>query len=239
MATKALLATMTGEAFQPVRLHYKVLDHPGLLRAFEKLRCIETDPQKQRWVWLYNHEAKKLHLPKAYSEIPADAHPIVIGSFFERPGDKLILDLRSCERALLAIPFFDKHLPRRVVKVTDAEVVNKLFAVAGNEMLTPDRIFDTQPSTYVDPAAVQQRLMELAAQARDPQEKIRIVMEGMEAHSKRPLADIERIPVHYYEDGIGGFQLALRTRQIVAMQHWQGNTSYTLMNAIQSITRAK
>ena len=26
---------MTGEHFQPVRLHYKVLNRPGLLRAFE------------------------------------------------------------------------------------------------------------------------------------------------------------------------------------------------------------
>jgi hypothetical protein len=34
MADEPLLATVTGEHFQPVRLHYKVYDHEGLLRAF-------------------------------------------------------------------------------------------------------------------------------------------------------------------------------------------------------------
>ena len=31
MAEQSLLATMTGEHFQPVRLHYKVLNRSGLL----------------------------------------------------------------------------------------------------------------------------------------------------------------------------------------------------------------
>jgi hypothetical protein len=41
--------------------------------------------------------------------------------------------------------------------------------------------------------------------------------------------------VHYAEDGIGGFELALRLRQMVAMQHWLGNTESTLGDAIQSL----
>jgi len=44
MADQALMGTLTGEHFQPVRLHYRVLNHPGLKRAFEKLRCLEYDP---------------------------------------------------------------------------------------------------------------------------------------------------------------------------------------------------
>ena len=48
MADQSLLATMTGEHFQPVRLHYKVLNRPGLLRAFEKLRCLDYDPTRKR-----------------------------------------------------------------------------------------------------------------------------------------------------------------------------------------------
>jgi hypothetical protein len=41
MPEEALLATMTGELFQPVRLHYRVFDSDGLLRAFQKLRCVD------------------------------------------------------------------------------------------------------------------------------------------------------------------------------------------------------
>ena len=51
------------------------------------------------------------------AQIPKHLHPIVIGSLFVRRNDELLLDLRSCERALLAIPFFDKYLPRKVAKV--------------------------------------------------------------------------------------------------------------------------
>jgi hypothetical protein len=58
MADQSLLATMTGEHFQPVRLHYKVLNRSGLLRAFEKLRCLDYDSTRKRWVWLYAHEAR-------------------------------------------------------------------------------------------------------------------------------------------------------------------------------------
>ena len=43
--------------------------------------------------------------------------------------------------------------------------------------------------------------------------------------------------MHYAEDGIGGFEVALRLRQIVAMQHWLGHPEYTLGDAIQSLAR--
>jgi hypothetical protein len=34
------------------------LNHPGLKQAFEKLRCLEYDSPRKRWVWLYEHEAR-------------------------------------------------------------------------------------------------------------------------------------------------------------------------------------
>src|SRR5208283_712534 len=129
---KPILATMTGEYFQPVRLHYRVFDQANLARAFETLRCVARDPTQQRWVWLYEDEAKKLQFNQSYAQIPKHLHPLVLGSFFPRAKDTLLLDLRSCERALLAIPFFDTYLPRGTVKVTEAEVVNKLFSAIEN-----------------------------------------------------------------------------------------------------------
>jgi len=241
MAEGSLLATMTGEHFQPVRLHYKVLDQPGLQRAFMKLRCLDYDRTQQRWVWLYDHEAKRLRFKQSYSKIPELMRPIVIGSFFPRSGDQLLLDLRSCERAILALPFFDKHLPRSVAKVTEAEVVNRLFS-AENRTLTPDRLFDHQASTFIDPRAAVQRFNDLIAGIQDPQERIKVVLkvvlEDMESSSKQPLPEIERFPIHFYEDGIGGFAMTLRYRQTVALQHWLGNTAYTLMDAIRASVKS-
>ncbi len=238
MADQPILATVTGEYFQPVRLHYQVLDRDGLQRAFKKLRCLDYDATQQRWVWLYQHEAKDLRFKQSYAQIPKHLHPIVIGSFFLRPHDVLLLDLRSCERAVAAVPFFTKHLPRRIAEVTDAEVVNKLFTATENENLTPTSLFDQQCSTVVDPDALVRRLSKLTAHVTDPQEKLRIALEDMEAHAKRPLPEIERFPVHFYEDSIQGFANALQMRQIVALQHSAGNTSYCMFDVLQSIQKS-
>jgi hypothetical protein len=236
MHQKPVLANITGELFQPVRLHYQVLEQAGLERALEKLRCLEHDSPRRRRVWLYDHEARSLRFPKSFTEIPENLRPIVIGSFYRRQEDQLILDLRSCERAVAAIPFFDKHLSRTVAKVTQAEVVNKLFSVAGNEKLTPEQLFDHGTSTFIDPAALQQSLVAQVARGRNPLGKMKILMEEMDKRSKQPLPEIERLPVHYYEEGIDSFTAALRLRQIVAMQHWLGNTEYTMFDAIKTPT---
>jgi hypothetical protein len=159
----------------------------------------------------------------------------VIGAFFLRSKETLLLDLRSCERALSAIPFFDTHLPQRLVELEDAEVVNRLFpATEANLRLTPDALFDAQVGTGIDPEALVQRLAEKTAHTQDPEEKIKIALEDLESRAKEPLPELERIPVHYAEDGMDGFTVALRLRQIVAMQHWLGNPGYTLGDAIQS-----
>jgi hypothetical protein len=238
MADQPLLATITGEHFQPVRLHYRVLNRTGLLRAFEKLRCVDYDPTRTRWVWLYAHEAKRLRFPRSYAQLPKELHPIVIGAFFLRSKETLLLDLRSCERALLAIPFFDTHLPRRLIELEDAEVVNRLFpATQENLQLTPDALFDARMGTGIDPEALVPRIAEKTGHARDPGEKIEIALADLASRARQPLPEVERLPVHYAEDGIKGFELALRLRQIVAMQHWLGHPGYTLGDAIQSLVR--
>jgi hypothetical protein len=42
--------------------------------------------------------------------------------------------------------------------------------------------------------------------------------------------------VHYYEDGITSLENALRLRQIVAFEHWQGHTDYTLGDIIRKVS---
>ena len=135
---------------------------------------------------------------------------------------------------MVAIPFFDKHLPRKVVRVTQAEVVNKLFSLAGNERLTPEQLFDRGTITSNDPAALQQSLVAQAAQGRNPKERMKILMDEMDRQSKQPLPEIERFPVYYYEEGIDRFTATLKLRQIVAWQHWLGNREYTMLDAIKA-----
>jgi hypothetical protein len=103
--------------------------------------------------------------------------------------------------------------------------------------LTPDALFDARIGTGIDPEALVQRLAEKTAHARGPGEKIEIALADLESRAREPLPEVERFPVHYAEDGIGGFEVALRLRQLVAMQHWLGHPEYTLGDAIQSLAR--
>jgi hypothetical protein len=234
VSEKTLLATMTGEPFQPVRLHYTVFDRKALLRAFKKLRCVDRDPTRLRWVWLYDFEARNLPFEQSYAQIPRQHHPIVIGSFIPRSEDKMVLDLRSWERAVLAIPFFDKHIPRSAAKVTEAEVVNRLFS-SEEAQITPDQLFDRQETPAADPEAVLREIAEQVAVVQDPQEKLALATESLEARAKRPLPEIERFPIHFYEEGIQTFETTLKMRRIIAYQHWLGNTSYSMHNIIQEM----
>ncbi len=239
MSDKPLLATMTGEHFQPVRLHYRVFDRKALLQAFNKLRCVDQDPTRPRWVWLYDFEARHLPFKQSYAQIPRQHHPIVIGSFIPKGEDRMVLDLRSCDRAWLAIPFFDKHIPRSAARVMEAEVVNRLFS-AEEPQISPDQLFDRQETPVCDPEASVREIAELTAGIQDPQEKFRIASEYMEARAKQPLPEIERFPVQYYEEGIQTFMTTLTMRQVIAYQHWLGNPSYSMFDIIQEIVqRAK
>ncbi|SJM94675.1 hypothetical protein CRENPOLYSF2_420007 [Crenothrix polyspora] len=84
----AIMATLTGEYAQPVRLCYKLHDKQALHRKiFTNLKCMSYESLNNRWVWLFDHEAKKLVFEKKYQDIPKHLHPIVIGSFFSDSDD--------------------------------------------------------------------------------------------------------------------------------------------------------
>jgi hypothetical protein len=238
MEERTLLVTLTGEYFQPVRLHYRVLDQPAVLQRFQELRCVDHDATRERWVWLYDHEARGLRFKKSYADLPKHLQPVIIGSFFLHGADKLVLDLRSIERATEAILFFDKHLSRSLARVVEAEVVNRLFPIR-DAQVTPDSIFDHQASTYIDPEAAVQRTKELVAGIAEPHERLRLALEDMQSRAREPLPEIERFPIHYYEEGIEGFRNVLQMRQIVALQHLLGNSEYSLYDVLQAMVNRK
>lgn len=62
-----LHASITGEIAQPVRLYFHVPDKNLVNAKLRKLKCMQTDPPRKRWVWLYEKEAKKLSFPKPYA----------------------------------------------------------------------------------------------------------------------------------------------------------------------------
>ncbi len=233
-STQKLLMTMTGEIHQPVRLYYEVSDKARIMQAFKTLRCVQFDLDKEQWVWLFQSETRKFKFATPYGKIPKHRRPIVLGSFRFPQDDVMWLDVRSHERATKAVVFFDRRLPRSAAQVTHAAIVNRLFAVATATLPPLDALFDEAKITEKHPEEILQAAEPLRA-IPDVNERIDQTFALMDQKSREPLPDVEKFPVHFYEDGIKSFETALRLRQIVAFEHWQGNTSFTFGDVIQKI----
>ena len=235
-SAKQLLMTMTGEIHQPVRLYYQVFDQAAVLHAFAKLRCMDDDRDQERWVWLYHGEAKKLKFHTSYSAIPRKMRPIVLGYFRFTSAEEMYLDVRSCERATKAVVFFDRYLKRSITQVTHAAIVNRLFAYTTSGLPELEGLFAPDTITEIDGEEMLLRAAESLKTIQDPRQRMAMAFAMMEQQAQEPLPDVEKLPVHFYEDGITSLENALRLRQIVAFEHWQGHTDYTLGDIIRKVS---
>ena len=233
---KQLLMTMTGEIHQPIRLYYQVFDQAAVLKTFAKLRCLDDDQDNQRWVWLYHGEAKKLRFHTSYSAIPSNMRPIVLGSFRFTSVQDMTLDVRSWERATQAVVFFDRYLKQSIAHVTYAAIVNRLFPYTTEGLPDLEGLFAPDQVTAIDGEAMLRHMAASLQTIQDPQQRMDRAFTLMEQQSQERLPDVEKFPVHFYTDGIPSLENALRLRQIVAFEHWRGNTACTLGEVIQKVS---
>jgi hypothetical protein len=233
---KPLLMTMTGEMHQPVRLYYEVSDQAAVRQAFTKLRCMDSDQDNQRWVWLYHGEAKKLKFHKSYAAIPRQMRPIILGVFRFPSAQDMTLDVRSCERATQAVVFFDRYLKRSLAHVTHAAIVNRLFPYTTDGLPALEGLFAPEQVTEIDGEAMLRRMAASLQTIQDPQQRLDRAFTLMEQQSHERLPEVEKLPVHYYAEGIRSFETTLRLRQIVAFEHWRGNAACTLGEVIQKVS---
>ena len=233
---KQLLMTMTGEIHQPVRLYYQVFDQAAVLKTFAKLRCLDDDQDNQRWVWLYHGEAKKLKFRKSYAAIPRRMRPLVLGAFRFPSAQEMTLDVRSCERATQAVVFFDRYLPGSIARVTHAAIVNRLFPATAEGLPDLEGLFAPEQVTEIDGEAMLRGIAASLQTIHDPGQRRDMAFTLMEQQSHERLPEVEKLPVHFYTDGITSLENALRLRQIVAFEHWRGNTACTLGEVIQKVS---
>ena len=233
---KPLLMTMTGEIHQPIRLYYQVFDQAAVLKTFAKLRCLDDDQDNQRWVWLYHGEAKKLTFHTSYAAIPRTKRPIVLGSFRFTSAQDMTLNVRSWERATQAVVFFDRYLKRSIAHVTHAAIVNRLFPYTSDGLPALEGLFAPEQVTEIDGEKVLRRAVESLKTIQDPQQRLDRAFALIVQPAHAPLPEVEKFPVHFYTDGILSLENALRLRQIVAFEHWQGNTQCTLGEVIKKVS---
>lgn len=230
MTDRPLLATTTGESFQPARLHYSILDVRRLEACFRKLRCLVFDKARSRWVWHYDDEARSLKFEQSWKDVSQNG-AVVLGSFYIRGGKAAELCLRSIERALLATTFFDKHIPRTVARVTNIDIANRLFS-ADESALTPESLFSAAEANLRQNAIEREQLLA------NPKKLAAEFFQQQSTGKGTQLPEFERLPTNFYEDGIQHLTHVLKLRQRLAMEHWLGNRDATMYGLIEeTVTR--
>ena len=241
---KCLLATMTNEPFQPVRLYYAIPDRAIVTKKLRRLRCMIEVPPERCWQWLFDAEAGALRFPGGYDDVPKERRPIVLGRirFPERGG--MTLQTNSIPRAIEGARFFGPRLGPEVVALR-CRVVNRCFDAGEGP---PDRLMATldHDVTVIDPREAEATLRSEFEGVRSRQEGERAISEFMERRlrSTEDVPEVEDLPLAPEEETPDFQHLAttLELRLVRAVEHWRGNTHLTLtqiiVRAVEKGTRA-
>jgi hypothetical protein len=150
-----------------------------------------------------------------------------------------VLNLRSFERALHAIDFFDQHIPRTVAHVTAVTVSNRLLSVAEAAALgSLDQYFERADVVVKDPASLLHDVEDIVSRTPDLHERFVLLDRYITDRAKAPVPAMERIPLSDDEEGIRSVEALLAPHQVIAMHHWRGNTNYTRHDLMQDMRRA-
>ena len=230
---RSLLSTVTGEPFQPVRLYYAIPSRGSVTKVFRRLRCMNEDKEAGCWVWLYEREAAALTFGLPREKLSREVHPIVIGRF-HLEEDRMVLAVRSSERATQAARFFKPFLGPEVVLVR-ARVFNRWLelreASVGLDRL--DALLDANV-TFIDPEAALERFKKATAGAKTTEEKV-AAYRAEQRRQDIPL--VEDFPLHAEEEtpDFRDLKFTLELRMVRAYEHWRGNTHITLADLIDRV----
>ncbi len=237
MSEELLITNVTGEPFQPARVYYQVVNQKTVLGVFKKLKCMDYDPEGDRWVWLYESEAKNLRFETSYNKIPKEKRPIVIGYFMFRNDQEMILELRSFERVIEALQFFTKRINWRAAEPKRLRIVNKLFTTARDQKPVTQNSFDEffeRNDIYIrNSETLEKEIMDIESQYEDPDEKIAAVNTYLEEKARQPLPEIEELEIDIHDGGIEVLNLALRMKHIETWERWNGNKDFVMQDLIE------
>src|SRR5438093_340896 len=179
-----LIMTTTGELFLPTRVIFRILDEEQVGRRFNGLRCLNPEPPKGRWTWNYEHEAKSLAFSPAYEAIPPERQPVVLATCYVLDPEILHVYVRSTERLIKALSFFDTQFPRTGLKAEFMDEYNLLTSVS----LDGPRVIPTPEDFFKDESRIQFRDSERFLQGGDAHGAAELLF----AEMQREMAPLER-----------------------------------------------
>ena len=234
-----LITNITGEPYQPARLYYYVANQKTVLGVFNKLKCMKYYENSDRWYWLYDEEAKKIRFQQSYNKVPKEERPIPLGYFQFISDELMILEVRSFQRVIEAVKFFNTRLNWRAAEPIRLAIVNKLFGCSPEETPQPPNsfaeFFDQDDVIVQTPEELEEEIQDIVDQYETEEEQNTAVKAYMEEKSRQPLPEIEEIAVSIHDEGLSILEMALRMKHIEAWEHWQGNKYFTQYDLIQSM----
>ena len=238
---KPFLTVETGEAYQPIRLTYQLLQPNEVVNVLNALQCCEKNPKGNIWNWFWKAECDDIAFPSINSYTKKTEHPLRLGTFTLR-DNKLFLNLPSFKRACLAIPFFHRIINPDFARVQVADFINKVFGIderlphGFTELLKEnelDRFLHERVSDY-------EKVQERCEHATSADEALVILSEHARAEAEKRLPYAERYLFEHAENQqpdvvFLSFYIFLRSRELVAIRRWFGNTGYTLHDAAEEV----
>ncbi len=238
---KPFLTVETGEAYQPIRMTYDVVNKDNLLSALSRLQCLEKNPTPNSWNWYWRGECNEEHFESLDSFRRNPQHPVRLGTVTLR-DDKLFMNLPSFKRACMAVPFFYKLINKDVAVAHHADFINKVFGLDerlphGFTELFKDDELDRILRQRVDDYNKVQTQCEKAASA---EEALTLLSDytHVEAKKKLPYAERYLFDLVRQDDPeiiFLSFYIYLQGREIVAIKRWFGETGYTLADATDEV----
>ncbi|ACK68056.1 hypothetical protein PCC8801_4124 [Rippkaea orientalis PCC 8801] len=238
MSEEALIVNRTGEPYQPARVYYQVSNKKTVLGVFKKLKCMDYEPMRDRWVWLYIAEAKKLRFEISYNKLPKN-DPIVLGYFVFRSDQEMLLELRSFERVSAALNFFSPRINWRAAEPTRLRIVNKLFMTSQDNPPSPPNSFDEffeRDNVYINrPELLEQDIIEIQNQYDNEDEKSSAISDYMKQKARKPLPEIEEIPINVHNGGLLVLNMSLMMKHIETWERFQGNENFVMQDLIDKM----
>lgn len=234
---KPFLTVETGEAYQPIRLSYAVLQKDKLLDIIKSIKCLEPSSSANSWNWFWRDECEDLHFESLDSFRKNPQHPVRLGTFTFR-DDALYINLPSFKRACMATPFFQRIMKPEVTLVERADFINKVF---GLDERLPHGFAELFKEDELE-KIIQERIKEYeivqtnVEHAPTAEEAFKILSAYTQKEAKKRLPYAERYEFDHDSTTDSdvlflGFYIFLRGRELVAIRRWYGNAGYTLSDA--------
>lgn len=230
---RSLLVTDTGEPFQPVRLYWTIANKIAVGKALTALGCVREDRPANCLLWIYEAEAASLTFGVPRERLAPELHPIVIGRFRLADPKRLVLEVRSADRAVEAARFFAPVF-REQAALDRLRVINRWFdqAEAGVGLERLDKLLDANV-VRVDPQDPA-RAMELSMSGGASEAALQ---QAFDAHASEgakgdvPLVEDLPLPANA-APALRDLSMTLQFRAMRAQEHWMGRTSATLRDVI-------